>query len=271
MGHYRFGKQEELHCIQPVALRGPKGEALCVGYKTTTTNVFGPVFFHDDGYVLCESGPNAQSYYPMPQGTELSALQTAGELPNPLPAYHLSAGDYLFGFFMWPALAAVVGFYGVAAAFKRRRHASLRSQQPPSIGAPELRTKTDRWLAQEAQKLLVGNETVQQQAYGTSVDMSERDFSGLYAMYLVLTDRRLLLIRCRVGAFGPLRENDGVRSFERTQVAQVDHDERHLRFHLTTGETLDFFAEWSERHLSNQRRFLRDVPRLLGRQPAPSA
>jgi hypothetical protein len=78
------------------------------------------------------------------------------------------------------------------------------------------------------------------------------------------------VIHARVGAFGPLRENRSVQDFPRTDIVRVENQERHLRFVLRDATTLDFFAEWGERHLSNQRRFLRDVPRVLGLQsPAP--
>ena len=36
----------------------------------------------------------------------------------------------------------------------------------------------------------------------------------------------------RIGAFGPLHENNGVRTFARTDIVSVEHDERHLRFRL---------------------------------------
>jgi len=76
----------------------------------------------------------------------------------------------------------------------------------------------------------------------------------------------LLVIRARLGAFGPLRENRGVTEYAKSSIARVERDERHLRFSFRDGTTFDFFAEWSERHLSNQRRFLSDVPRLVGEQ-----
>jgi hypothetical protein len=265
----RFGNEEDVTCIAPVAYRGAEGEPLCVAYKTTTVHFVGPVYLRDDGYVL--GMRERTGYYPMPQGTQLAALQASGDLPNPLPRYQLSLGDYAAGYLTPLVLAALLVASASSAALKRHRHASLGTQQPPLIGAPELRTKTDHWLANEARKLLEGNEVVQQQAYGTNVDLAEPAAAVLYAQYLVLTDRRLLVIRCRVGGpFGPLRENDGVQAVMRADIIQVQHEERRLRFHLGSGETLDFFAEWSERHLSNQRRFLRDVPRLLGVQQARS-
>jgi len=261
---YMFGKEEKLKCIVDVPLKGPKDEALCVAYKTTMYAVFAPAYFHDDGYVLALKG-GGNDYYPMPEGPEVSALQASGSLPSPLPPYQIPLLDYAFGYLLWGALAAGLALQYVSERFKARRHASLQSNLPPSIGQPELRTKTDRWLGQEAAKLLQPGELVQQQAYGLDREAtSTLGAASIRALYLVLTDRRLLVIHARVGAFGPLRENRGVAEHARTDIVQVTGLERHVRFLFRDGKVLDFFAEWGERHLSNQRRFLRDVPRLRG-------
>jgi hypothetical protein len=162
---YMFGKEEKLTCIVDVPLKGPKDEALCVAYKTTMYALFAPAYFHDDGYVLALKG-GGNEYYPLPRGAELSTLQASGSLPNPLPPYQIPLLDYAFGYLLWSALALGVGLTYVGDRLKARRHASLQSNLPPSSGQPELRTKTDRWLGQEAAKLLQGGEVVQQQAYG---------------------------------------------------------------------------------------------------------
>lgn len=263
---YMFGKEEKLHCLVDVPLKGAREEELCVAYKTTMYAVLAPAYFRDDGYVLAAKG-GGTTYYPLPEGAELATLQTAGVLPNPLPPYQIPPLDYAFGYLLWSALAVGLGLLYVGDRFKARRHASLQSSLPPSTGQPELRTKTDRWLHQEASKLLKGAELVQHQAYGLDREPnSALGAASIRALYLVLTDRRLLVIHARVGAFGPLCENRGVAEYDRTAIVQVSSQERHVRFVFREAKELDFFAEWSERHLSNQRRFLRDVPRLLGVQ-----
>ena len=268
---YMFGKEEKLHCIADVQLKGAKDEALCVAYKTTLYAVFAPAYFRDDGYVLAIKGSQFE-YYPLPEGAELASLQASGALPHPLPPYQIPPLDYAFGYLLWLGLAAGLGFTYLGNQFKARRHASLQSNLPPSTGQPELRTKTDRWLGQEAAKLLQGNEVVQQQAYGLDREPdSTLGAASIRALYLVLTDRRLLVIHARVGAFGPLCENRGVQEYDRRDIVQVSSLERHVRFVFREAKELDFLAEWSERHLSNQRLFLRDVPRLLGVQPPAPA
>jgi hypothetical protein len=267
---YMFGREEKLHCIVDVQLLGPKDEALCVAYKTTMYAVFAPAYFHDDGYVLAVRG-GGNEYYPMPEGANLATLQASGSLPNPLPVYQIPVLDYAFGYLLWSALAIGIAVNYVGSRFKARRHASLQSNLPPSTAQPELRTKTDRWLADEMKKLLQSGELAQHQAYGLDREAtSTLGAASVKAMYVVLTDRRLFVVHCRVGAFGPLHENRGVKEYPRTDVAQATSDERHVRFVFRDGTVLDFFAEWSERRLSNQRRFLRDVPRLLGATVPPA-
>jgi hypothetical protein len=263
---FMFGKEEKLHCIVDVPLKGPKDEELCVAYKTTVYAVFAPAYFHDDGYVLALKG-RGKDYYPMPVGANLATIQASGSLPDPLPPYQIPKLDYVFGYLLWSALAIGIAATYVGNHLKARRHASLQSNLPPSTAQPELRTKTDRWLADEMKKLLQPGELAQHQAYGLDREATSTvGAASVKAMYVVLTDRRLFVVHARVGAFGPLRENRGVKEYSRTDVAQATSDERHVHFVFRDGAVLDFFAEWSERHLSNQRRFLRDVPRLLGTQ-----
>lgn len=263
---YMFGKEEKLHCLADVQLLGPQQEPLCIAYKTTMYAVLAPAYFRDDGYVLAVKRAGNE-YYPMPEGANLAALQASGELPNPLPPYQVPTLDYVFGYLLWSALAIGIGATILGDRLKAKRHAALQSKLPPSSAAPELRTKTDRWLHQEAAKLLQGSEAVQHQAYGLDREATSTVGAAMVkAVYLVLTDRRLFVIHARVGAFGPLHENRGVKSYERSDIVRVASNERHLHFEFRDGSSLDFFAEWSERKLSNQRRFLSDVPRLLGRQ-----
>jgi hypothetical protein len=257
---YLFGKDEKLTCIVDVALKGQNDEPLCLAYKTMSYSIFAPLYFKDEGYVLAvKSG--LSKYYPMPSGAELTAMQAASALPNPLPPYTIPFHRYAFGYLLWIVLALLVVFYALKARLKERRKRSLETRVPPGSSPLVIRTKTDQFLADEAKKFVEPGETVEQQAYGY-----DREETGVTtkALYLVLTNRRLAVIQSRLGAFGPLRENRGVTLLERSVIQRVEADERHLRFFQSDGSVFDFFAEWSEKHLSNQRRFLADVPRLLG-------
>lgn len=254
-----FGKGEKLHCIAPTKLVSEHGSALCVGYKTTSYAVFLPVYLRDDGYVLAISEMNP-TYYELPRGQELQALQRAGQVPEPLPPYRIALHEYAFGYSLWLVIlvTAVIGY--VQSVFKRRRAGSLDVSLPPGARPLVLNTKTDRWLSQEATKMLGGPEVIQQQAYGY-----DREDAKVVtkAMYVVLTDRRLIVIKARIGAFGPLHENNGVTTYDRRDIVSAAGYERHVSFLFREGAAFDFYAEWSERHLSNQRRFLSDVPRLF--------
>ncbi|HWA73911.1 MAG TPA: hypothetical protein VG937_16325 [Polyangiaceae bacterium] len=263
---YMFGKEEKLNCIVDVSLKGAKEEKLCLAYKTTLYAVFAPAYFHDDGYVLAVKG-DGHAYYPFPAGAELASFQESGALPKALPPYQISALDYGFGYLLWIAIGVSLVVGRIGKALKDRRHRSLDTNLPPSTSPPTLSTKVDRWLDEEVKKVLERGEAVQQQAYGLDREAnSTLGAASIRALYVVLTDRRLLVIHARLGAFGPLRENRGLTEHPRSSIARVVRDERHLRFTFHDGKTFDFFVEWSERHLSNQHRFLRDVPRLVGEQ-----
>jgi hypothetical protein len=263
VAHYYFGKGEKLHCITDVEFKGAEEQDLCLAYKTTTISFFVPLYFHDDGYVLAVKARN-DTYYELPPQGELATLQAAGILPSPLPPYSIPLHEYGFGFLLWVVLAAVILLGVVQYQLKQRRKASLETQLPPGQTPLQTKTKADRWLGEEVAKLLLAGETIEQQAYG----FDREDVNAITsAYYVVLTNQRLIIIQSRVGAFGPLLENRGVVTHERKNIERVDGDERHLRFVFAGAPPFDFFAEWSERHLSNQRRFLADLPRLF----APAA
>jgi hypothetical protein len=262
MGKMMFGKVETLTCITDVKVTGAKDEPLCLAYKTTKWAFVAPAYLSDDGYVLAvEAG--LKTYYPMPEGKRLEEMQASGLLPKPLPTYEIPTIEYVFGYMLWIVIAFTAAAMLIGNKLKQRRHASLETDQPPSAEPPVLRTEVDRWLAEEAAKHLEAGERVQHQAYGYDRDLADGAV-GASALYAVLTERRLLIFQARLGAFGPLRENKGTTSFDRNRIERVERFERQVRFVFQDGSTLDFFAEWSERKLSNQRRFLRDVPRLIG-------
>jgi hypothetical protein len=264
VARYYFGKGEDLHCVTDVNFKGAEEQELCLAYKTTTISVFVPLYFHDDGYVLAVKARN-DTYYELPPPKELATLQAAGILPSPLPSYQIPLHEYAFGFLLWVVLGLVILLSVVQYQLKQRRKASLETALPPGQTPLQIKTKADRWLNEEVAKLLAAGETVEQQAYG----VDHEDVNAVTsAYYVVLTNQRLIVIQSRVGAFGPLLENGGVVIHDRKTIERVDADERHLNFVFASGTPFDFFAEWSERRLSNQRRFLADVPRLFARPAA---
>ena len=274
MGKMMFGRDELVTCITDVELQGAEGEPLCLAYKTTKHALVAPMYLSDDGYVLGVKASKVTKYYPMPEGQELRELQAEGLIPARLPEYEIPVVEYVFGHFLWIALAIGLGLTWLSLHTKKRRHASLQTSAPPETTPPRVATDLDRWVAEEAEKLLEAGEQLQHQAYGLDREVTSAVGAAVSnAAYAVLTNRRLLFIKTRVGAFGPLKDNRGVEEYRREAVSEVFADERHLEFVFHDGSLRHFYVEWSERKLSNQRRFLRDVPRLLSMQaePAPVA
>jgi tetratricopeptide (TPR) repeat protein len=113
-----FGTQEYLRQIQDVEVKGPKGEALYLGYKYSFHSFILPYRMTDDGYVLGIRGE--QSYFRLDEGN-IKSMQARGQLPTPLPPYQLSAIDYAMGHGAWIALAVIIGLIPLSMISKRRR------------------------------------------------------------------------------------------------------------------------------------------------------
>jgi len=256
-----FGTSDSIQCLTDVELTVEPGEALCLAHKTHTWALVLPAYFHDDGYVLRVKGKDL--YYPMPPAADVAALQTQGLLPAPLPAYHSSALDYAMGYSLWISIGLITVWSLVEHGRRKRRQARL-AVTAPTLGPPRLLTRTDRYVDEQVRPLLVTGEQVQHQAYGT-----DRELRGTVAsvtakaFFAVLTDRRLLLVQTRVGAFSVLRENRGVESLWRSEITGVDDaGDGKLTFRFAGGGARVFHVARTRR-LSNQTAFLDDVPRLL--------
>jgi tetratricopeptide (TPR) repeat protein len=108
-----------LNEIAPLTSKGPKGEALFLGYKTSRSSFFLPYRLVDDGYVVGIKGSN--SYFKL-DPAKIKSLQATGELPTPLPAYEIDPVEYAFGHSLWalPALFGVI-FWFMNRAEKTRK------------------------------------------------------------------------------------------------------------------------------------------------------
>src|SRR5262249_44742864 len=107
-----------LHQIQNVEVKGPKGEALYLGYKHSFHSFIAPYRVTDDGYILGVRGE--QRYYSLDAAT-IKTMQSRGQLPTPLPPYQLSLIDYAMGHFAWIILAVIIGMIPISMLAKRRR------------------------------------------------------------------------------------------------------------------------------------------------------
>jgi hypothetical protein len=255
----RFGKQEEARCIVRVEARGAQGELLCLAYKTSSYWLGAGVFLTDDGYVLKGLGPE-KVYYRIGDGS----FPVEG-LPSPLPAYSVPWIDYLGGYSLWVGVAATMVWTAGARKLKAWRRTKLSASletTPVTDGPPLLKTKGDNFVAATTAPLLRYGETVQHQAYTLFWDYAEERPSVDRAFYVVLTTQRLLLYSARVGAFGLLYENQGVESYERSEIvkAVVDDGVLMLTFDDRTGR--GFYVKKTSA-MSNQHAFLTNAARLL--------
>ncbi len=105
-----FGTVERVALIEDVTLTTPDGDALYLGYKTSTVYFILGVRVSDDGYVLgLKSKP--RHYVDMPPPDKLAEFQKKGLLPDPLPPYRLGIGTYLAGFSLWLVVGPLIGLY----------------------------------------------------------------------------------------------------------------------------------------------------------------
>lgn len=268
MGTFYFGKQETLRCIEDVKFTEHPGEPLCLAHKFTTQYFIAGVYLHDDGYVLAVK-PKLENFYPLSEAG-IATLQHEGKLPATLPSYSISAGDYVMGYLLWPMLAflAFLALLGRRARQKRlRRDAAM----PIAIGGLTLKTKLNRFVAEQAAAVLLPGESVQHQAYTLDHRMNGGLVSAAtnQAHHAVLTSQRLLLFRSRIGAFGPLAENLGLEALPREAIASASSDGDTITLRLTSGGARTLHVPLTNA-LSNQRAFLRDVPRILAGVTSPA-
>lgn len=120
----KFGKDQQIHRLQSVKLKGSQNEALYLGYMTTTQWFGAGLYIEDNGYVLGVVG-NDKKFYRLPKGERLAGFQQRGLLPNPLPKYQLGFFDYLFGYSLWLALAVLAIWGGVSVLRRRRENETL--------------------------------------------------------------------------------------------------------------------------------------------------
>jgi hypothetical protein len=120
-----FGTQDKIRHLQDLNVKGPGGEALYLGFLTSThafltsTHAFLlPYTTSDGGHVLGVRGVSDKFYRLTNERIEL--MQRGGLLPNPLPVYQRTTLDYIWGYALWPVLLII----GVAGFFSSRGRGS---------------------------------------------------------------------------------------------------------------------------------------------------
>jgi len=114
------GWQTQIHKIQDIRLKGPKGEALYLGVNMRVYFLIAGVFLLDEGLVLGIEG-NRGSYYPMPEGDKLIELQNAGILPKDLSDYQIPIIYYIIGYSLWILILGGFLYNFIKRSIWRRR------------------------------------------------------------------------------------------------------------------------------------------------------
>jgi hypothetical protein len=256
MGKLMFGWDDKISCIQPVELKGQDNEPLCLAYKTSKLFVGAGVYLKDEGYVLGDPAQHDR-FYPWPEAGQLKKWQSAGLLPDPLPGYSIPAIEYAFAYSLWIIIVGMVAWAMAQRALTKRRQAR-DALIPVSLGPPKVVTDGDRFITQTVTAMLQPGETLQHQAWALR---SAEEVS--HAWFVALTSQRLILISSKRKFRGLVLENQGVEEIPRAMITNVTENAYELTFTLTSGGQFLMVVPKSEKDFSNQRAFVRDLPRLL--------
>ncbi|MEA2880202.1 MAG: hypothetical protein QOF14_5398 [Hyphomicrobiales bacterium] len=101
----KFGTKTSYQHLQDLAAKGPKGEALALGYETATHSFFLP-YKMTGGYVLLVRGSGRDRFgvrdiYHALSQEKIAQMQRAGALPNPLPRPRHTILDYVMAYVLW--------------------------------------------------------------------------------------------------------------------------------------------------------------------------
>ena len=131
-----IGPSDSIHKLSELHVRGPKGERVFLGYRTTAFYLGLGIGLSKQGYVLgCVDNPG--KYYPLTPEV-IKELQKENYLPTPLPSYQPGKLDYLFACSLWWALGAFLLFY-VSKGFLhlldvwRKKRGGRRAYDPMTI------------------------------------------------------------------------------------------------------------------------------------------
>ena len=94
------------------------------------------------------------------------------------------------------------------------------------------------------------------------------------AYYAVATDRRVILIRTKMGMWGPKMVNLGTEIIDNAQISKVTTsgfaNNRSITFHTQSGANTVRIAPWSK-IVTGQKEFLEQVPDRLNGRPQLTA
>ena len=123
-----FGTRRSYQHLQDLSAKGPKGEALALGYETVTHSFLLP-YKMTGSYVLLVRGSGRDLlagrdiYHELSQ-EKIEQMQRTGALPNPLPPYRHTIFDYLFAYVLWwciPATLIVISVFSMLGIGSKAR------------------------------------------------------------------------------------------------------------------------------------------------------
>jgi hypothetical protein len=86
---------------------------------------------------------------------------------------------------------------------------------------------------------------------------------GAKAYHVALTNKRLLIIEARIGAFAPLFENNGLTVIDRSAIVGATRDDHMITLQCADGKTVQLWVVPRQRQFSNQATLVRDLPRVF--------
>ena len=161
---------------------------------------------------------------------------------------------------------------------KRSNDANSRNAHMTKRDARE--TDADRFILAQLHPVLSAGETVIVCAYlapvigGSGAIGAFARAATMTAAFAAITNRRLLLIHTRIGAFKPLLENHGIESIERSIIRGVHFVPRlprraaSFRIEVSDGRMLHYLSSATKTDVSTQTEFLRRLPQMFGESAA---
>ena len=100
-----FGTRYRYQHLQDLVAKGPKGEALALGYETATHSFILP-YTMTGRYVLLVRGSGRDMFagkdiYHGLSPEKITEMQRAGALPSPLPRARHTIFEYAFAYVLW--------------------------------------------------------------------------------------------------------------------------------------------------------------------------
>lgn len=100
-----FGESESIEKIQDLDIPASEtdGDSVFLAHLVSKHFFLAGIYVEDEGYVLGYEGDD--SVYKPLDSSQITMLQAAGYLPDPMPEYHIRPIDYIIGYSLWIVLA----------------------------------------------------------------------------------------------------------------------------------------------------------------------